>query len=33
VIAAAFADRGIQTGFSNADLRDRRRKLPAGAGR
>jgi hypothetical protein len=28
VIAAAFADRGIETGFSNADLRDRCRGLP-----
>jgi hypothetical protein len=27
VIAAAFADRGIETGFSNADLRDRCRGL------
>ena len=37
VIAAAFADRGIETGFSNADLRDRCRGLlrraPAGPGR
>lgn len=37
VIAAAFADRGIKPGFSNADLRDRCRGLPrrssAGASR
>jgi hypothetical protein len=37
VIAAAFADRGIETGFSNTDLRDRCHGLPlrepAGAGR
>jgi hypothetical protein len=37
VIGAAFADHGIQAGFSNADLRDRCRELPrpssAGAGR
>jgi hypothetical protein len=36
VIAAAFADRGIETGLSNADLRDRCRGLlrlaPAGQG-
>lgn len=37
VIAAAFAARGIETGFSNADLRDRccglTRQAPAGPGR
>jgi hypothetical protein len=37
LIAAAFADRGIEAGFSNADLRDRSRGLPrrapAGPGR
>ena len=31
VIAAAFADRGIEAGFSNADLRDRCRVLPCRA--
>jgi hypothetical protein len=31
VIAAAFAGRGIETGFSNADLRDRCRGLPGRA--